>query len=75
MKRYEDIKFKLNNREFEIIIAALEGDITYQRKQEDHLNKPAFRTWLEDTESLLKEVKEEFSRRKIRQQVQRKFNV
>lgn len=39
-------------KEYEIIIAALEGDVIRQRNH-IHKSEPAFRVWLEDTEDLL----------------------
>lgn len=45
----------MTDRELEIIKASLEGDII---RQKNHENKdhPAFKSWLEDTEALLKKV-------------------
>lgn len=45
----------VTDRELEIIKAALEGDII---RQKNHENKehPAFKSWLEETEILLKKV-------------------
>jgi hypothetical protein len=55
-------------RELEIIKAALEVDIIYQ-KQSDKADHPALVEWLEDTEKLLRKVTSEISVRKAKQKL------
>lgn len=45
----------LTIRELEIMKAALEGDIIYQRNSTNK-DKPEFKSWLKDTERLLTKV-------------------
>lgn len=45
----------MTERELAIIKAALEGDIIHQR-QSDKKEHPAFKAWLQDTETLLQKV-------------------
>lgn len=54
-------------RELEIMKAALEGDVIYQR---DSINKdkPQFKEWLEDTEKLLKKVSRKLFDEKAKEQ-------
>jgi hypothetical protein len=53
-------------RELEIIKAALEGDIIRQ-KQSEKCDHPAWKSWLEDSEKLLKKVNKRLWNEKTRQ--------
>jgi len=55
-------------RELEIIKAALEGDIIAQ-KNNDKLDHPAFQSWLEDSEKVLKKVSRKLFEMKARKKL------
>lgn len=55
-------------RELEIIKTALEGDIIAQ-KNSDKLDHPAFRSWLEDSEKVLKKVSRKLYEMKARKKL------
>lgn len=55
-------------KELEIIKAALEGDIVRQRKSEN-AEHPAWKSWLEDSEKLLKKISKKLFEMKAKQQV------
>lgn len=61
----------VTDRELEILKAALEGDII---RQKNHENKdhPAFKSWLEDTEILLRKINSKIFRNRTIKQIMNK---
>lgn len=55
-------------RELEIIKAALEGDIIAQKNSEK-LDNPAFQSWLEDSEKVLRKVSRKLFEMKARKKL------